>query len=90
MQQQQEQLQQQQLATQQQTATQQRFAYQGANQNDNVQYQDDQAQQYTPQSHSLKQFEQQSQANNLLGVKFSPSNEVSHVKYTSDGLNYNF
>lgn len=36
------------------------------------------------------QPQQQLPAKNLLGVNYSPSNEVSHVKYTSSGLNYNF
>lgn len=73
---------------QQQLVNQQRFAYQQQNalheQNENV------ASQYQQEPQTYKQFEQQAPANNLLGHKYSPSNEVSHVKYTSDGLNYNF
>jgi len=41
-------------------------------------------------SEQYQQAEQPSNTNAVLGVAFSPSNEVSQVKYSSAGLNYNF
>lgn len=52
--------------------------------------QQEQQQQATTQS-QLEQQQQQSQENNLLGVAFSPSDQVSHVKFSNgEGLKYNF
>ncbi|XP_037029684.1 putative cyclin-dependent serine/threonine-protein kinase DDB_G0272797/DDB_G0274007 isoform X1 [Bradysia coprophila] len=43
----------------------------------------------TPQQQQQPQL--QSQENNLLGVAFSPSDQVSHVKFSNgEGLKYNF
>lgn len=49
-----------------------------------------QPQQSKTQYNQYHQAEPTANTNNLLGVAFSPSNEVSQVKYTSAGLNYNF
>lgn len=52
--------------------------------------------QYQPQQQQqqFQPMEQQQQqpinSNKLMGVGFSPANEVSQVKFTSQGLNYNF
>lgn len=84
----QQQQQQQLAAQQQQLVNQQRFDYQ--QQNALHEQTENGDSQYQPEPQTYKQFEQQAPANNLLGHKYSPSNEVSHVKYTSEGLNYNF
>lgn len=59
-----------------------------------IQLQQQQQQQFQPQ-YASQQINQEAKAqpqqqSNLLRVAYSPSNEVSQVKYTSNGLNYNF
>lgn len=63
------------------------------------QYAAPQLQQYgAPQQYSQlelqqagsQQVAQTAQAPQTLGIQFSPSNEVSNVKFSSGGLNYNF
>lgn len=50
-----------------------------------------QQQSYEPQTAATQNYQQQAQAApSSLGVSYSPSNEVSNVKFTSSGLNYNF
>jgi hypothetical protein len=50
-----------------------------------------QPQQAQPQPQSAPQeAAPPSQTKSLLGVAFSPANEVSQVKYTSEGFKYNF
>lgn len=45
--------------------------------------------QYEPQSQKY-QSQQHAVANRLLGSAFSPSNEVSHVKFSNAVANYDF
>lgn len=45
--------------------------------------------QYEPQSQKY-QSQQQATANRLLGSSFSPSNEVSHVKFSNAVSSYDF
>lgn len=45
--------------------------------------------QFEPQSQKY-QSQQQSVANRLLGSSFSPSNEVSHVKFSNGVASYDF
>lgn len=44
---------------------------------------------FDPQNQKY-QNQQHATPNRLLGTAFSPSNEVSHVKYSSDASNYDF
>lgn len=70
---------------QQALGAQQQFAYQ-QDQADNGQSQDGASySQSEPQS--IKYQQQQAIPNR---IQFSPSNEVSHVKFSSDDSNYNF
>lgn len=54
------------------------------------QYQAQSQPQYASQQINQEAKAQPQQQSNLLRVAYSPSNEVSQVKYTSNGLNYNF
>lgn len=88
---QQAQLQQQQQQQQQQEAeypAQQAFAYQQPSAGFNDNRGAAQFAQYQPQT--VKYQQQQAATNNLLGTHFSPSNEVSHVKFSSGDSSYNF
>lgn len=78
-------IQQAQQQQQQQADAQQAFAYQ------QPEYDNRAAAQFTQfQPQSAKYQQQQAATNNLLGTHFSPSNEVSHVKFSSGDSSYNF
>lgn len=84
-----QQQQQQALATQQQAlAQQQQFAYRQPSAGFANNAANQEAAQFA-QAQTAKYHQQQADSN-LLGVRFSPSNEVSHVKYSSGDLTYNF
>lgn len=88
-QQQQQQLQEQQQQQQEaEYPTQQPFAYQQPSAGFNDNRGAAQFAQFQPQT--VKYQQQQAATNNLLGTHFSPSNEVSHVKFSSGDSSYNF
>lgn len=85
---QQAQLQQQQLQQQADFSAQQGFSYQQPETSFADNRAASQFAQFQPQN--VKYQQQQAASNQILGKHFSPSNEVSHVKFSSGDLSYNF